>query len=76
MLHDQIDDNEDDGDNDDLSTCIEWRFFASERGDKGEGQRNSIDYEKEREGECVWVEKNDTGSKLNRRRKSDRQIER
>ena len=60
-----------------ISTCIEWRFFASERGDEGEGQRNSIDYEKEgKEVECVWVEKNDTGSELNRRRKSDRQIER
>ena len=62
-----------------ISTCVEWRFFASERGDESEGQRNSIDYENEKEEEkkveFVWVEKNDTGSKLNRRRKSDRQIE-
>ena len=54
LLHDQIDDNDDDEIMMMISTCIEWRFFASERGDEGEGQRNSIDYEKEgKEGECV-----------------------
>ena len=38
-----------------ISTCIEWWFFASERGDESEGQRDSIDYEnkKEKEVECV-----------------------
>ena len=36
-----------------ISTCIEWWFFASERGDESEGQCNSIDYEKEEEEECV-----------------------
>ena len=36
-----------------ISTCVEWRFFASERGDESEGQRDSIDYEKEEEEECV-----------------------